>query len=432
MGHVQLAPGYVVLHNWLKRHASAMTALAVLLTCAAALPAQAQVTGDEPIGLQGPFTWTQQRGQFGAVIHGELKLRLLPGAGTFTCFLQGAGELQGQLKAGPSVTRIDGHVTMAAASCSGTINTATGALAGTAQLHVKTTGSTTVDVHMQGANQHHVEPINADSNDALILSGNVNNLTGTGKARYVKGGAFDWTVTRDGSAPTPPVVADPAPPKPTTPTPQSVTQKLGAALTQALGPAKAPGKQPPTQADLDKLAAQKQQLKADLDKALADEKAHKDFVNGLDESAAKGAVDGLKATLEHGAKVLDETLKKNKWDEHAPPGTASKSWSAIDKLMKIKEWFTDVKDVQKTFEDVNKEVKNGGYNATRGNMIKGTAVLGKTIKIVVDKVPIVGSAASEVVDKTFGVVIKLGSDRAKTGTRWDCCNADAMSDCCLD
>ena len=97
-------------------------------------------------------------------------------------------------------------------------------------------------------------------------------------------------------------------------------------------------------------------------------------MQGLDESAAKGAIDGLKAAAEHGAAVLDEALKKNKWDEHAPPGTASKTWSAADKLMKLKEAISDISEVQKTFERVNQEVKNGVYNAERGKIVKGTAV----------------------------------------------------------
>ncbi len=405
----------------------------LLLLCPAIAPrAHAQGASDEPVSMRGPFTWTQKRGQFGAIVQGDLKIRLLPAAGTFTCFVQGQGKLEGQLKVGPSTTRIDGNVTLAASSCSGTWNAASGAMAGTAQLHVKTIGKTTVDIHTQGVSQHQDEPIDADSSDALILSGTLAPQGGTGNARYVKGGAFAWTVAADGGvAPTTPPVAP-------EPQPQSLTQKLGQALGQALSPP--PGTPPPvvkkphgaaSQADLDKLTAQKQQYKADLAKALDDEKAHKEFVNGLDESAGKGALDGLKATLEHGAAVLDEALKKNKWDEHAPPGAASKTWSAVDKLMKLKEMVGDIQEVRQTFEGVDKDVKNGVYNANRGQMLKGTAVLGKTLKVVVDKLPIVGSAGSEIVDKTFGTVLKVATARAKLGTRWDCCTADPESDCCF-
>lgn len=400
---------------------------------------QAQLPiSDEPFALQGNFTWTQKRGQFGAVIPGQLKLRILPGAGTFTCFVQGQGRLEGQLKVGPSVTRIDGSVSMAASSCSGTWNRSTGALAGTAQLHVKTSGKTEVDIRAEGASQHHVQPIDADSTDALILSGHVEANSGNGTARYVKGGAFDWSVAREGSAAgTPPDTPAPPPPPP----PQSLSQKLGQALTQALSqppavppPPGTPPKKahtPATQADLDKLSAEKQRLKAQLDAALQAEQDHKAMADSLDEAASKGAIDGLKAALEHSAAVLDEALKKNKWDENAPPGPASKAWSTLDKLNKLKELVSDVREVSKTFEGVDKEVKNGAYNANRGQMIKGTAVLGKTIKIVVDKLPVVGSSASEVVDKTFGVVVKVATARAKTGTRWDCCTADPESDCCF-
>ena len=406
-------------------------ALLLLLGLAAPLPTRAQMpTSDEPFALQGPFTWTQQRGQFGAVIQGELKLRVLPAAGTFTCFVQGQGKLAGELKAGPSVTRIDGTVTMAASSCSGTWNRATGALGGTAQLHVKTAGKTDVDIHMQGASQHHSQPIDADSTDALILSGQVVGHAGTGHASYVKGGAFDWRVTGDAGAP-PPQDAPPAPAPP-----QSLLQKLGQALGQPPSAPPPPGTPPKkahapaTKADVDKLAADKEKMKADLDQALQDQKAHKAFTDSLDESAAKGAVDGLKAALEHGASVLDEALKKNKWDENAPPGTASKVWSTLDKLNKLKDLISDIREVQSTMAGVDKDVKAGAYNENRGRMVKGTAVLGKTIKIVIDKLPIVGSAASEVVDKTFGTVVHLANERAKTGNRWDCCVADQASDCC--
>ena len=415
--------------NWSCRERVALRRIAVLLTVLVSLPAAAQSANDEPFSLRGPFTWTQKRGQFGAVVQGELKVRILPAAGTFTCFVTGAGRLEGQLKAGPSTTRIDGHVTMAASACSGTWNGATGALGGTAQLHAKTTGKTVVDIRAQGVNQHNEVPLDADSTDALILSGTVKPAGGTGTARYVKGGSFDWTVSLDGAAP--------APTTPPTPEPQSLTQKLGQALGQVLTqppptpPPSTKPRAPASQADVDKLQAQKAQLKAELDKALEAEKAHKEFVNGLDDSAAKGAIDGLKAAAEHGAAVLDEAMKKNKWDAHAPPGTASKGWSAADKLLKLKEAISDIQDVQKTFEGVDKDVKNGAYNAERGRMLKGTAVLGKTLKIVVDKLPVVGSAGSEIVDKTFGVVVKVATERAKTGTRWDCCYADPAGDCCF-
>jgi len=110
---------------------------------------------------------------------------------------------------------------------------------------------------------------------------------------------------------------------------------------------------------------------------------------------------------------------------------ASRAWATLDKLNKLKELVGDIREVQKTFEGVDKEVQSGGYNANRGNMVKGTAVLGKTLKIVVDKLPVVGSAASEVVDKTFGTVVDLAVKRAKTGNRWDCCAAEPDSDCCF-
>lgn len=410
-----------------------LVAFLVVLQGLAARPALAQQPSDEPRSLHGPFAWTQQRGQFGAVIHGELKLRILPAAGTFTCFVTGQGKLQGRLAVGPSVTRIDGTVSMAASTCSGTWDAATGALTGTAQLRVRTSGKTDVDIQAQGGAQHHSQPIDADVTDALFLSGTVGATSGSGKARYVKGGAFDWTVAAE-VATSPP---GPPPPPPTQPQPPH--QPLPPGLPQPPGqpqPPKVPPdlpkkpKKPATQAEIDQLAAAQHQAQSALNAALQAQAAQQAQAEALDEAAGKGVQEGLKASIEHGAKVLDEALKHNSWDEHAPPGPASKAWNTLDRLNKLKELLADFRAIQKTFAGVDQEVKNGSYGATSGKMIKGTAVLGKTIKIVVDKLPVVGTAGAEIVDQTFGVVVKTATQRAKTGARWECCMDDPTSDCC--
>ncbi len=392
---------------------------------AIALPLWPGAASDEPLALQGPFTWKQQRGNFGAVVQGTLKLRILRGAGSFTCFLTGAGQLGGQQQIGPTTTRIQGSVSMAAGTCSGTFDPASGKLAGTAQLTVRTKGSTTVHISAQGA-QDQSQPINADSTDALILSGTVSGGSGHGTATYVKGGSFAWDVTADAGSTPPP--APPAPTPPTAATPPAGTPPAASPSgPPAAPPPRTKNQGPMPQADIDKLAAQKQADQKKLDQALADLKKNREFVNRLDEGAAKGVNEALKQSLEAGAKLLDQARKGASGEG---PGAATKTFEVLDKLNKIKELIGDLQEVRAGMAKVDADVKAGKYTENQGRIINGTAVVGKTIKIVVDKVPVVGWAASEVVDGTFGVVIKQATRNAEDGARLECCLADAFADCC--
>lgn len=116
------------------------------------------------------------------------------------------------------------------------------------------------------------------------------------------------------------------------------------------------------------------------------------------------------------------------WSE--APGPGSKAFDAYDKLNKAKEVLGDVDEVRTSIKALEAKVKAGEIRGDHGRMLKGTVILGKGLKLVVDKVPVVGWAGAEVVDKTFGVVVKVGSDFAKTTSTWDCCTNDPAADCC--
>ncbi len=405
--------------------AASMATVAVGATVALALPflPSAAPASDEPVALQGPFTWTQQRGAFGAVVQGTLKLRILPAAGTFTCFLTGQGQLKGQQKIGPTSTRIDGNVSMAAGTCSGSYDRVTGKLAGNAKLRVQTRGTTTVHIAAEGAKQEHVQPIQADATDALMLVGTVSGGSAQGTATYSKGGSFHWEATGSAGA-VPTSVPPPAPPPAATaPPPSPPTAPPPGGL-----PPRTKGHAPMPQTEIDKLGAKKQADQQKLDQTLAAVTKNQEFVQGLDESAAKGVNEALKNALELAAKLIDQAQKGASGEG---PGAATKTFETLDKLNKVKELISDLREVRDSMAKVDADVKAGKYNENRGNILKGTAVLGKTIKVVVDKVPVVGWAGGEVVDKTFGTVIKVATTRAETGTRWDCCYADPASDCCF-
>lgn len=375
-------------------------------------------SSDEPRTYEGPFSWTQKRMGFGATIQGNLKLRVLPAAGTFTCFLSGNGPLSGQLQVGPSTTRMQGQVRMAASTCSGTWNPKTGELKGVAQLRTTTTGKAIVDVNAGGQKQHQEQPLDASSSDPLTLRGMTDGSSAHGVATYAKGGSFTWTTDQTGGASAsaqpvqPKTDQPPAPAQPPPPTqPQPPTHSTG------LVPAKVAGAK-----------AKADQAKQTLGQTMAPIKGQSPAPNAFDEAAGKGIDEATKAGIKTGLEIVDTAIKQNKWSE--APGPGSKAFEAYDKLNKAKEVLNDVNEVRQSIKALEAKVKAGEIRGDHGKMLKGTVILGKGLKLVVEKVPVVGWAGAEVVDKTFGVVVKVGSGFAKTTNTWDCCTHDPAADCC--
>lgn len=374
-------------------------------------------SSDEPRSYEGPFTWTQKRMGFGATIQGTLKLRVLPAAGTFTCFLSGNGPLSGNLQVGPSNTRMEGQVRMAAGTCSGTWNPKTGELKGVAQLRTTTTGRAIVDTNAGGQKQHHEQPLDASSSDPLTLRGMTDGSTAHGVATYAKGGSFTWTTQQTGGA-----AASAQPTQPTQPIPPTPPSQPP---TQPQLPGKPSGPMPPKVAGA---KAKADQAKQTLGQAMAPIKAQAPAPDAFDEAAGKGIDEATKAGVKTGLEIVDASIKKNGWSE--APGPGSKAFDAYDKLNKAKEALTDVDEVRKSIKALEAKVKAGEIRGDHGKILKGTVILGKGLKLVVDKVPVVGWAGAEVVDKTFGVVVKVGSGFAKTTSTWDCCTDDPAADCC--
>ncbi len=390
------------------------------------LPGAPAASSDEPRAYQGPFTWTQKRMGLGATVTGEIKLRILPAAGKFTCFLSGTGPLEGTLVVGPSTTRMNGNVRMAASTCSGTWNPATGEISGSAQLRATTVGTATVDVAAGGHKQHSVQPMDSSSSDALTLRGITEGAQAHGVASYAKGGSFTWTAALAGGVapPAPPPAAQP-PGKPPAAGPQPLVGPSG-------GPsAAAPANPPGSNADHPKTAKAKagqQQAKQALTQALAPVKAQANPADSFDEAAGKGMAEATKSAIQAGLQILDEATKANPHSDAAGPG--SKAFQTADKINKAKEVLSDINEVRQSIQQLEQKVKAGEIRGDHGRMLKGTVILGKGLKLVVDKVPVVGWAGAEVVDKTFGVVVKVGSDFAKKTSTWDCCTADPAADCC--
>lgn len=364
---------------------------------------------------------------FGSTVTGELKLRVLPAAGRFTCFLSGDGPLSGTLVAGPSTTTMQGKVKVAASTCAGTWNPATGELVGTAQLRAITQGTATVDVNAGGHKQHQLQPLDGSSTDALTLRGMTEGGAAHGVATYAKGGSFTWTVAlSSGSPPTvpppPPAAAGSQPPaKASQPLlPPSSLPPVG----QPPGPVGANPDHPKTA----KAKAKQDQAKQALTAVLAPVKSQTTPPDSFDEAAAKGMGEATKAAVQAGLQILDEATKGNPFSD--APGPGSKAFDAADKINKAKEVIQDINEVRESIRKLEQKVKAGEVRGDHGRMLKGTVILGKGLKLVVDKVPIVGWAGAEVVDKTFGVVVKVGSEFAKTTSTWDCCTQDPAADCC--
>jgi len=169
---------------------------------------------------------------------------------------------------------------------------------------------------------------------------------------------------------------------------------------------------------------------------LKDIKEQKETVKRLDE-AANTLMDQMKShmqdyTDEKKQEMIDAATEKG-WDWMKENGgdnlkwglsnlesmkakydKASEAYDKLDKqIKKIKGVYDEVMGVYKKVDEFNKMVAEGKIDKGQAKVLKGAVLLGKGLEYATQYVPVFGSTVSTVSKETFGVVVKVATQRAQ-------------------
>lgn len=111
---------------------------------------------------------------------------------------------------------------------------------------------------------------------------------------------------------------------------------------------------------------------------------------------------------------------------------APKVTGTIGKTKEIYDYGADVLDAKSSIDAVNDKIASGKIDSNKGKLIKVGYGLGKGVKWVVSKIPIVGDPASTVADESIKAGMKFGEKLAEHTTKTDKCIEDPLSDDCID
>jgi hypothetical protein len=109
---------------------------------------------------------------------------------------------------------------------------------------------------------------------------------------------------------------------------------------------------------------------------------------------------------------------------------ASEAYDKLDKqIKKIKGVYDEIKGVYTKVDSFNKMVAEGKIDKGQAKVLKGAVLLGKGLEYATQYVPVFGSTVSTVSKETFGVVIKVATQRAqRTNSMQKCFDDPANCD----
>ncbi|MFH0869488.1 MAG: hypothetical protein V1866_00345 [archaeon] len=169
---------------------------------------------------------------------------------------------------------------------------------------------------------------------------------------------------------------------------------------------------------------------------LKDIKEQKETVKRLDE-AANTLMDQMKSQMqdytdEKKQEMIDAATEKGwgwmkenggdnlKWglsnleSMKAKYDKASEAYDKLDKqIKKIKGVYDEVMGVYKKVDEFNKMVAEGKIDKGQAKVLKGAVLLGKGLEYATQYVPVFGSTVSTISKETFGVVVKVATQRAQ-------------------
>jgi hypothetical protein len=111
---------------------------------------------------------------------------------------------------------------------------------------------------------------------------------------------------------------------------------------------------------------------------------------------------------------------------------APDSMKKVGKGKEIYDYGQDVIDAKSSFDNVNKEVEKKTVSKGRGKLLKVGYGLGKGVKWIASKVPIIGDTAGTIADESFKATMGFGKKLAKRATKQDKCIDDPLADECID
>lgn len=112
--------------------------------------------------------------------------------------------------------------------------------------------------------------------------------------------------------------------------------------------------------------------------------------------------------------------------------SAPDSMKNAAKGKEITDYGKDVLDAKGSFDKVNNDIKKGKYTKSRGKLLKVGYGLGKGVKWIASKVPIVGDTAGTIADESFKATMGFGKKLANRATKQDKCIDDPLADECID
>jgi exonuclease VII large subunit len=104
---------------------------------------------------------------------------------------------------------------------------------------------------------------------------------------------------------------------------------------------------------------------------------------------------------------------------------ASEAYKKLDdQITKIKAVYDEIKSIYTKVDSFNKLVAEGKIDKGQAKVLKGGVLLGKGLEYATGYVPVFGSTASTVTKETFGVVIKVATQRAERSNSLQKCFDD--------
>jgi hypothetical protein len=104
---------------------------------------------------------------------------------------------------------------------------------------------------------------------------------------------------------------------------------------------------------------------------------------------------------------------------------ASEAYKKLDdQITKIKGVYDEIKSIYTKVDSFNKMIAEGKIDKNQAKVLKGAVLLGKGLEYATGYVPVFGSTASTVTKETFGVVIKVATQRAERSNSLQKCFDD--------
>lgn len=152
----------------------------------------------------------------------------------------------------------------------------------------------------------------------------------------------------------------------------------------------------------------------------AKEKLKKMGTGWIDKNAPPSVKDKLEKAQEAYEKVNEKMEKVNEKLEKIG-NTIEKAKGYYDKA---KETYTAVKETTDKINKINEKVTSGAIDPGRARVLKGGVLLGKGLEKATSYIPVFGDTASTVTKETFGVVIKVGTEKAERSVKMGNCFDD--------